>query len=865
MDHTTIGLGAPTDPDRQWRRDYWISGRSNRSLPATDFKDLPITDPESRFDANGNCLSLPHLDGFEWNYRNNLARAVLVDRSGENRTDDAEYYVYGGDGMRVRKVLERVVNGDGLEITEKIYLDGCEIKRMRSSAGPMLERKTSHITDGSERLALLHQWSEDRLARETHDVTEKRIHYHLANHLGSASLEVNDDGEVISYEEYFPFGGTAFIANKLRDVNLKDYRYSGKERDEATGLYYYGYRYYAPWLGRWISPDPIGPEDGVNSYQFVRNNPVKYIDPDGTQSFLSIDERYPRRFNSPEQEANLRQFMLVDRGLEVVSARWDPSFRAKRGEGANAWEQRGQWELQLRLIDLSMFNVGGVGVDVQLQPAPQINEIASETVPVGELQIRSTDEDRDHAPGEPPELSGLEDILDNDDPLEGIPGTSHEHEPGGELEQVGTPAQERRARSRAISGGGGSPAGTRARSVRAGESRADNRPAGNRSRRGGRGSGPVGGGAGSGTHGRRRGGGGTGNQAGIGSGMNEGRGVGVAGSGTGSRGGSGGSLGSHGTVGGVGVDHTDPTRIASPVTSGEGPVSASNSNSTSANDSPSRGDAAAGERTPDPRQSIGSAVGSASGLERSSGAGGLAIGSNRSGSRLGIEGGSSAGSLLSGGEGGTQPASVLDDVVSAAGILQMDFVGYDPNDSHASSSGVPSGAFGLIDFGEANKVLYLGGAVAGLFGGAMLSRLFGRLRQFFRVRRMLRNIANQYSEILSAAPEAFGDLLIWGRRQRVGDEYAVHILLIRDVHGTPIGQVRRGAVMQTVADMRSYVRLLEGETRAAGASSLRIYGHLVENEHLLNPRLSRALGFGANVIELSRTPRTVMTNLKPVR
>ena len=57
-------------------------------------------------------------------------------------------------------------------------------------------------------------------------------------------------------------------------------RYSGKERD-ATGLYYYGFRYYAPWLQRWINPDPAWEIDGLNFYRMVRNNPIAFHDPNG--------------------------------------------------------------------------------------------------------------------------------------------------------------------------------------------------------------------------------------------------------------------------------------------------------------------------------------------------------------------------------------------------------------------------------------------------------------------------------------------------------------------------------------------------------------------------------------------------------
>jgi len=56
-----------------------------------------------------------------------------------------------------------------------------------------------------------------------------------------------------------------------------------KERDDLTGLYYYGARYYAPWLGRWMSADPSGPQDGLNLYEYVSSNPIGYIDPDGNE------------------------------------------------------------------------------------------------------------------------------------------------------------------------------------------------------------------------------------------------------------------------------------------------------------------------------------------------------------------------------------------------------------------------------------------------------------------------------------------------------------------------------------------------------------------------------------------------------
>jgi RHS repeat-associated protein len=100
--------------------------------------------------------------------------------------------------------------------------------------------------------------------------------------LGSASLETNETGQVISYEEYHPFGTSAYrVAKSGTDLSLKRYRFTNKERDDETGLYYFGVRYYAAWLGRWTSSDPGGFVDGLNLYQYAQNNPVKLVDEKG--------------------------------------------------------------------------------------------------------------------------------------------------------------------------------------------------------------------------------------------------------------------------------------------------------------------------------------------------------------------------------------------------------------------------------------------------------------------------------------------------------------------------------------------------------------------------------------------------------
>ena len=103
--------------------------------------------------------------------------------------------------------------------------------------------------------------------------------YHLGDHLGSSNVVLDRDANLINREEYRPYGESSFGS-----YGKKRYRFTGKERDEESGPYYPGARYYAPWLARWTAADPAGMVDGPNLYEYVRGNPVKLVDPDGMES-----------------------------------------------------------------------------------------------------------------------------------------------------------------------------------------------------------------------------------------------------------------------------------------------------------------------------------------------------------------------------------------------------------------------------------------------------------------------------------------------------------------------------------------------------------------------------------------------------
>ncbi|MFO0761901.1 MAG: RHS repeat-associated core domain-containing protein [Byssovorax sp.] len=224
------------------------------------------------YDAHGNMTAMPHLSSVGWDYRDQMMSSDLGGGG-------VVYYTYDAGGQRVRKVWEH--SG---RVEERIYLGGYEVYRKRDVSGLLLERQTLHVMDGEKRVALVETKTVDEDAGGSFEPSTV-IRYQLGNHLGSAVLEVDGDGAVISYEEYHPYGTSAYRSGTgAAEVSRKRYRYTGKEKDEETGLYYHGARSYACWLGRWTAADPAGLVDGLCLYAYSQGCPICRHDSNGLQS-----------------------------------------------------------------------------------------------------------------------------------------------------------------------------------------------------------------------------------------------------------------------------------------------------------------------------------------------------------------------------------------------------------------------------------------------------------------------------------------------------------------------------------------------------------------------------------------------------
>lgn len=243
----------------------YIDPDSNRGVRWKTGDPIPVFPTE--FDAAGNQLKSPR-GPLQWNRRNQLDCVTLTRHP--TGPHDTEQYRYSQD-VRVHKRLETHTPAVS-HFQDVRYLPDLEI-RTRDNAE---ELHIIKLGIGTGDVTCLH-WVKGKPT----GIDQNQMRYIHKDHLGSSLKEVDQLARLINDETYYPFGSTSTLAARSQiEVDYKFIRYSGKETDES-GLLYYGQRYYAPWLGRWIQPDKAGTVDGLNLYRMTGNNPINFIDEQG--------------------------------------------------------------------------------------------------------------------------------------------------------------------------------------------------------------------------------------------------------------------------------------------------------------------------------------------------------------------------------------------------------------------------------------------------------------------------------------------------------------------------------------------------------------------------------------------------------
>jgi RHS repeat-associated protein len=269
-----------TDPSGTVTCSLAVADNCNRAVPT---EILEGNDPQAFFDASGNQVSqVPlRLSRFlDYDYRGCLLSAPAG--TGPERI----CFLCDGAGNRVRKAVYADGPAGSVTIQDTLYLGSLVVVRGAGGGGPSLQTNWLRAT-ADDGLFLVAQEKVPAGERGPDaggggEAATRRLRYQIDNQVASVTLEMDEAGHLLTYEEYFPYGRPSVLAVDDGDeLGEKRYRFNGKELDHPTGLYYYGQRYYAPRAFRWLTPDPAGTVDGLNLYAFVRNSPVTYVDPTG--------------------------------------------------------------------------------------------------------------------------------------------------------------------------------------------------------------------------------------------------------------------------------------------------------------------------------------------------------------------------------------------------------------------------------------------------------------------------------------------------------------------------------------------------------------------------------------------------------
>ena len=193
------------------------------------------------YDANGNQLGWQSTQNnnhrtIEWDEEN---RITTISDNGQT-----SYYVYDAGGERT---LKKGAQG------ETFYVNAYFVIRNGQVA-------SKHFFAGSQRVAtkLTKQESQTvngKGSKPVKIIYEKEQYFYHPDHLGSSSFVTDETGKVFEHIEYFPYG--ELFGHEHSNTQITPYRFTGKEYDEVTGLYYYGARYYDPRTSVWQSVDPI--------------------------------------------------------------------------------------------------------------------------------------------------------------------------------------------------------------------------------------------------------------------------------------------------------------------------------------------------------------------------------------------------------------------------------------------------------------------------------------------------------------------------------------------------------------------------------------------------------------------------------
>jgi RHS repeat-associated protein len=215
------------------------------------------------FHPDGN-IATKTIDGNTWTYQSNPLNQIISIKDPHQNTIT---FIYDLMGKRLSKHISS--KGKKTKIFRFFYLGDTEIGCV-DEKGVVIELKIPGNPNNPE---------DSCVAIEI----KKEVYVPIYDLQGNIVCLLDPTKRKIVESYRYSVYGEEEIKNArgklISDSSIGNpWRYRGKRVDKEVGLIYFGYRYYDPKIGRWISPDPIGTVDGPNLYAFVHNNPIKYVD-----------------------------------------------------------------------------------------------------------------------------------------------------------------------------------------------------------------------------------------------------------------------------------------------------------------------------------------------------------------------------------------------------------------------------------------------------------------------------------------------------------------------------------------------------------------------------------------------------------
>jgi RHS repeat-associated protein len=244
-------------------------------MPNTSNELMSTTNPtvSYTYDNNGSVLTKSDGTQYTWDYENELTQVVLPGTGGTVN------FKYDPFGRRIQKSFTQ----SGTTTTTDYLYDGANRIEDIDVNGNLLARYVQNTG----------------IDEPLEEIASGTTSYYQQDGLGSVTSLSSTSGALgnntYTYDSYGNTTTSATVVNP--------FRYTGREFDSETGIYYYRARYYDQSVGRFLGEDPIGFRGGVNFYAYVRNNPANLVDPRGLlQMQDSVTSAHAQCDKDPDQK-----------------------------------------------------------------------------------------------------------------------------------------------------------------------------------------------------------------------------------------------------------------------------------------------------------------------------------------------------------------------------------------------------------------------------------------------------------------------------------------------------------------------------------------------------------------------------------